>query len=552
MLQKLHIENYAIIDELEIDFHKALNIITGETGAGKSIMLGAISLILGKRADSKVLLDKKSKCIVEAIFDNLSKETFQFLEEEGFDSDNELIIRREINTSGKSRAFINDTPTTLKNLERISENLIDLNRQFELLDIQQANFHLAMIDTSAGINELVEQYRTEYFIYRKKEAELKQLKATDDQAAKEYEFLKFQYQELEDLSLIKGEQKTMESSLETLSKSEDLINLAQKTEFVLSENEDSISDQIRNLAREWESLSSLNPIFKSIEEALVGIENEIEEIIALSNQARESIDADPTKKTELESRLNLIYSLLNKHRVKSEDDLLELYNNLGERLGGYNSRDEQISKLERFLNKIEKKLRVQAEAISSKRKKASSPLAKKILKILDSLGMGSSKIEVRQEDTSALTANGIDDIEIYFSANKGSELKTIKQVASGGELSRLMLAMKSTVANQMKLPTLIFDEIDTGVSGEVANKMGVLMRELGNKHQVIVITHSPQVSASAHKHFHIFKEEDNKRAFTRMKVLNTKERITEIAKMLSGSSPTDSALSNARELLDID
>ena len=552
MLQKLHIENYAIIDKLEIDFHQALNIITGETGAGKSIMLGAISLILGKRADSKVLLDKNSKCIVEAIFNNLSVETFQFLEEEGFDSDDELIIRREISVSGKSRAFINDTPTTLKNLEKISENLIDLNRQFELLDIQQANFHLAMIDTSAGINELVEEYRNEYFSYRKKEAELKQLKATDDQAAKEFEFIKFQYQELEALSLVKGEQKTMESNLEILSKSEDLINLSQKTNYLLSEDENSISDQIRNLAREWESLSGLNPIFKSIEESLVGIESELEDIVSQSIEAKESINADPSKKTELETRLNLIYSLLNKHRLKSEDDLLELYDSLGERLGSYNSRDEQIAKLESSLNKMEKLLRLKAESISSKRKKASGPLVKKILKILSSLGMASSKVEVKQEDTNALTANGIDDIEIYFSANKGAELKPIKQVASGGELSRLMLAMKSTVANQMKLPTLIFDEIDTGVSGEVANKMGVLMRELGDKHQVIVITHSPQVSASAHKHFHIFKEENKKRAFTRMKVLNTEERITEIAKMLSGASPTDSALSNARELLDID
>lgn len=552
MLQKLHIENYAIIDKLEIDFHKALNIITGETGAGKSIMLGAISLILGKRADSKVLMDKKSKCIVEAIFDNLSDETFQFLEEEGFDSDDELIIRREINVSGKSRAFINDTPTTLKNLEKISENLIDLNRQFELLDIQQANFHLAMIDTSAGINEMVEEYRNDYFSYRKKEAELKHLKATDDEAAKEFEFVKFQYQELEALSLVKGEQRSMESSLEVLSKSEDLINLSQKTNFLLTEEENSIADQIRNLAREWESLAGLNPIFKSIEESLVGIESELEEIVSKSIEARESINADPSKKTELESRLNLIYSLLNKHRLKSEDDLLELYDSLNEKLGNYNSRDEQIAKLESSLNKIEKQLRVKAESISSKRKKAAGPLVKKILKILASLGMGSSKVEVNQEDTNALTANGIDDIEIYFSANKGAELKPIKQVASGGELSRLMLAMKSTVANQMELPTLIFDEIDTGVSGEVANKMGILMRELGDKHQVIVITHSPQVSASAHKHFHIFKEENKKRAFTRMKVLNTEERITEIAKMLSGSSPTDSALLNARELLDID
>lgn len=552
MLQKLHIENYAIIDKLEISFHKSLNIITGETGAGKSIMLGAISLILGKRADTKVLMDKSSKCIVEAVFDKLSKKTYAFLEEEGFDSDDELIIRREINTSGKSRAFINDTPTTLKNLERISENLIDLNRQFELLDIQQANFHLEMIDTSAGIIPKVNDYRGEYFEYRKKEAALKELKATDDQAAKEYEFLKFQFQELETLSLNKGEQIALEADLQILSKSEDLINLSEKTNFTISESDQSLSDQIRSLSREWEELSELNPKFKTIHEALVNIENEMEEVLSLTSDARDAIDADPAKKEEIELRLNLIYSLLNKHRLKDAEDLIDLYSTLDEKLSNYNSRDDQINKLEKAVEGMEKKLRVKAEQISSSRKKTFNPLTKKIKKILESLQMGSSKVEVHHENTGTLTANGIDDIEIYFSANKGAELKPIKQVASGGELSRLMLAMKSTVADQMKLPTLIFDEIDTGVSGEVANKMGVLMRDLGAHHQVIVITHSPQVSASAHKHFHIYKEENKKRAFTRMKELNTEERITEIAKMLSGSSPTDSALSNARELLDID
>ena len=552
MLRKLHIENYAIIDKLEINFHKSLNIITGETGAGKSIMLGAISLILGKRADTKVLMDKNSKCIVEAVFDKLSKKTFAFLEEEGFDTDDELIIRREINTSGKSRAFINDTPTTLKNLQLISENLIDLNRQFELLDIQQANFHLEMIDTSAGIIPQVGEYKNEYFEYRKKESELRDLRASDDQAAKEFEFLKFQFQELEVLGLMSGEQGSLESDLQVLAKSEDLLNLSEKTNFTISESDNSITDQIRALSREWEELSELNPKFKSIHEALVNIENEMEEVMGLTDDARNAIDADPAKKGEIESRLNLIYSLLNKHRLKDAEELIALHNNLDERLANYHSRDDQIKKLEKVVEGLEKKLRVKAEKISSLRKKTFKPLTKKIMKILETLQMGSSKVEVHHENTGSLTSNGIDDIEILFCANKGGELKPIKQVASGGELSRLMLAMKSTVANQMKLPTLIFDEIDTGVSGEVANKMGVLMRELGSHHQVIVITHSPQVSASAHKHFHIFKEENKKRAFTRMKELNTEERITEIAKMLSGASPTDSALSNARELLDID
>jgi len=552
MLQSLYIENYAIIDKIQLNFSESLNIITGETGAGKSIMLGAISLILGKRADTKILHDSNSKCIVEAIFTDLKSETLAFLEEEGFDTDAELIIRREISPTGKSRAFINDTPTTLKNLTKVSSGLIDLNRQFELLDIQRAKFQLEMIDVTAGTSKAVKDYQSEYFEFRKKEAELQALKKLDNEAAKEQEFLKFQFNELNLLGIQSGEAQSLESDLQVLAKSEQLGTLTQKTIYSLSEEDPSIVDQLNLIKREWEDLAALNPLYDSIVKALNTVENEILEVVSLSEEAKDNLEVDPSRKNEIEDRLNQINALLNKHRLKSSDELLQLHVELEEKLTKYGSREEQIKLLESKLTKVEKDLRIRVEAISAKRKKVFKKLTDKIHKILGTLSMGSAQIDFQHSYSAALTATGIDIVEILFSANKGGKFTSIKQAASGGEMSRLMLAMKSTVAKQMDLPTLIFDEIDTGVSGEVALKMGSLMKDLSAAHQVISITHSPQVAARASKHFHVFKEESKKRTFTKIVELDAEARIIELAKMLSGSNPTDSALSNARELLEIE
>lgn len=552
MLQSLYIENYAIIEKIQLNFSDSLNIITGETGAGKSIMLGAISLILGKRADTKILYNSEAKCIVEAIFTELKSETLTFLEEEGFDKDEELIIRREISPSGKSRAFINDTPTTLKHLSKVASGLIDLNRQFELLDIQRAKFQLEMIDVTAGTTKAVGEYQAEYFDFRRLEAELQELKRLDNEAAKEQEFLKFQFNELNLLEIQEGEHQSLESDLKVLAKTEQLGTLSQKTIYSLSEDDPSIIDQLSLLKREWEDLAALNPLYDTIVQSLTNVENEILEVVSLSEEAKERLEVDPSRKNEIEDRLNQINALLNKHRLKSSDELMELHTELEEKLTKYGSREEQIKLLEGKLNKTEKDLRVRAEAISAKRKKVFKKLTDKIHKILGTLSMGSAQIDFQHNYSAPLTSTGIDIVEILFSANKGGKFTSIKQAASGGEMSRLMLAMKSTVAKQMELPTLIFDEIDTGVSGEVALKMGGLMKDLSSKHQVISITHSPQVAARASKHFHVFKEESKKRTFTKIDELDSESRVTELAKMLSGSNPSDSAISNARELLELE
>ncbi len=552
MLKNLSIQNYAIIDKLHLEFSEALNIVTGETGAGKSIMLGAISLVLGKRADSKVLFDQAKKCIVEIVFDELPKEVSKFLDREGFDEEEELIIRREINSNGKSRAFINDTPATLKMLNEISSHLIDLNRQFELLDIQEADFQLNMIDANAGTQSLVEKYTAGYHQYKQIKSTLNKLKVSEGEAAKELDFLKFQYQELEELALESGEQKIIEDDLSKLEKSQDLIQLVEKTQYTIFGSEQSVSDQLSELARQWMELETLDPLYKNISDAFANIDSLLTDIERKSKQAENLIDADPQRKAELEERLNQIYSLLKKHRVDDDESLLKIYNEIGGRLKDYTSTDDQIEALEKDLAEMESTLFDEARSLSTKRQKSFSKLLKKIKEILDQLAMGNSELKIKHDTSDSLSATGLDNIEIQFSANPGVPIQSIKKVASGGELSRLMLAMKTTVADQMDLPTLIFDEIDTGVSGEVAHKMGGLMKRLGKKHQVIVITHSPQVAAAANKQFHMYKEVQGKRTFTRLKELTSEERITEIAKMLSGANPSVSAISNAKELLDID
>lgn len=551
MLTTLSITNYAIIAELKLDFSDSLNIITGETGAGKSIMLGALSLITGKRADTKVLYDGEKKCIVEGIFDQIPKSVNQHLEKEGFDVSSELILRREINPKGKSRAFINDSPCNLSFLEGVAHQMLDLNRQFELLDIQSADFQLDMIDHLAGIEKQVLKYRSNYQDYRKKCTDLDTLKNSEGEAVKEYDFIKFQLNELQAVGLMSGEQKQLEQDLAVLDKAGELIELAAASKFQLDESETSMLSSLRELKNKWQSLSNINDAYTGISDLFLQSETMIEEIVGQISDSMDQINTDPGRKTEIESRLDILYALMQKHRVQTSEDLIEVESALSEKVSGFDSRESTILELEKEISELRKTLTSKAKEISTKRKKVFPKLEKKINGTLNELAMNAAHIKIVNEPSTEVTINGIDRIDILFSANKGSTLSPIKKVASGGELSRLMLAMKTTVADTMNLPTMIFDEIDTGVSGEVAHRMGQLMHDLGEKHQVIVITHSPQVAAKADKHFHIFKEESKKRTITRMKVLDKESRITEIAKMLSGATPTKSALSNAKELISV-
>lgn len=552
MLSSLTIINYAIIDEITMEFSDSLNIITGETGAGKSIMLGALSLITGKRADSKVLYNDTKKCIVEAVFNLLPKNFNKQLEAEGYDTSEELILRREINPKGNSRAFINDSPTNLKYLESISHQMLDLNRQFELLDIQSADFQLDMIDHLGDSTNEVDEYRNLYKSYKSKLKELNDLKNSESDATKEYDFLKFQYEELSGIGLEVGEQKSLEKDLLILDKAQDIIELSTETNYQLDEAENSIFDSIRSLNARWAAMAEINEEYIEVSKILNQVEVSLDDVVREVQILKDKVDTDPGRKSELESRLNTLYSLFQKHRVQDEEGLLTTFSELESKVHGFESRDSTIKELEDQVAKENIKLLKLAKQISVKREKVFPKLEKKINNILTELAMKAARIEIVNLHTEEVSYNGIDQINILFAANKGMDANPIKKVASGGELSRLMLAMKTTVAGKMKLPTMIFDEIDTGVSGEVAHRMGQMMQKLGAKHQVIVITHSPQVASKANTHFHIYKEETKNRTFTRLKILNEKDRIEELAKMLSGDPPSKSAISNAKELLGVE
>jgi len=535
-----------------MEFSDSLNIITGETGAGKSIMLGALSLITGKRADSKVLYNDTKKCIVEAVFNLLPKNFNKQLEAEGYDTSEELILRREINPKGNSRAFINDSPTNLKYLESISHQMLDLNRQFELLDIQSADFQLDMIDHLGDSTNEVDEYRNLYKSYKSKLKELNDLKNSESDATKEYDFLKFQYEELSGIGLEVGEQKSLEKDLLILDKAQDIIELSTETNYQLDEAENSIFDSIRSLNARWAAMAEINEEYIEVSKILNQVEVSLDDVVREVQILKDKVDTDPGRKSELESRLNTLYSLFQKHRVQDEEGLLTTFSELESKVHGFESRDSTIKELEDQVAKENIKLLKLAKQISVKREKVFPKLEKKINNILTELAMKAARIEIVNLHTEEVSYNGIDQINILFAANKGMDANPIKKVASGGELSRLMLAMKTTVAGKMKLPTMIFDEIDTGVSGEVAHRMGQMMQKLGAKHQVIVITHSPQVASKANTHFHIYKEETKNRTFTRLKILNEKDRIEELAKMLSGDPPSKSAISNAKELLGVE
>ena len=551
MINSLQIENYAIIENIHIQFDESLNIITGETGAGKSIMMGALGLLMGKRIESKVFFQEQKKCIIEAQFSKPDATIETILEANDLDLDDLLIIRREILPSGKSRAFVNDTPTTLKVLQELSLHLVDLNQQFDLLDIQDTAFHLRMLDASAKNQEALIQFGVKYKEYKSKKQRLEELKGITAIALKEREFLKFQFEELDAAALESGEKNQIETDLSRLNNTEELRLLSQETQYTLKENEVNIYDQISTLTNKWNKLDLNDKDVEELKSALNLIMDSIDQIQHHSYQITDGLNADPETLEQLNERINLIFTLEKKHNVKSEEELLSIYQELGEKLDRYSSNDSEIKEIETAILKLEKELEKEALKLRKKRMSHAPALEKLINSKLTHLAMSNAKIKLEIGERTALNAYGLDDVEILFAPNKGSTFMPIKKVASGGEISRLMLCMKSSVAGVLKMPSLIFDEIDSGVSGEVALKMGTLLAELGSDHQVIVITHSPQVASKAKKHFHIYKEDSGSKTTTQMRILDTEQRTVEIAKMLSGDPPSNSAISNAKELIEL-
>ncbi len=551
MLKTLRIENYAIIAKVHIDFDASLNIITGETGAGKSILLGALGLIMGQRSDSKVLYDKGSKCIVEAVFSQYPPAIEKLLVAEDLDVEDELIIRREISTSGRSRAFINDTPVKLDVLQLINQNLIDLNQQFNITDIQDKKFQLSLIDGLADNQKLLAQYRKGYTQLKEKRDKLAAVEQMESTQLKELDFIKFQHNELVVAALDGTDKTSLESELELLDKSEDITNLMAETAYAVSESDQNLKDQLAALAKRWSSFSSADPQLMQGYELMENIQEEFHTLYDLASNIKDKTEMDPSRLSTLRAKLDSLYSLEKKHGVNTIEELLQIQTDLELRLNGIENRSEIIAQLQKEILDLDKSLRVEADTLSQRRAKVFPKIQKAVNKKLNELGMGSAEIKVQATRREDLSRDGLDNLDILFKANKGNEFLPIRKVASGGETSRLMLSLKASVADKMSLPTMIFDEIDTGVSGEVAGKMGDIIRSLANKHQLICITHSPQVSARAVQHLFVYKEETKSRTITHVKVLSKKERILEIAKMLSGDPPSSFALDNAKDLLSV-
>lgn len=550
MLKKLYIQNYAIIEQLDLHLDKGLTIITGETGAGKSILLGALGLIMGKRADSKVLFDENKKCVVEADFDIKSYKLESFFEEHDLDYDQNLIIRREIAASGKSRAFINDTPSTLTIVKELTAYLIDMHQQFDTLGLQQKSFQITLLDAVAGNQNHLQLYQEQYKKYQTDKRKLDQLISQEQTANQELEFILFQLKEFDEVSLVSGEEKELNQNLSLMESAESIKELAQRMDFMIAQADSSISQQLTQISNELSSLDSDDATLRSIYERVIASTEELLDISKELENFSNRIDFDPQEISQLRERQNHINKLLSKHRVKDVETLISIKDDLQTRADAVSDLSETIKKLETQLAATAKELSAKAKKISTKRKKAIPSFEKKVHKLLAQLSMGSAQLKIKLDSDQALNANGSDEVEFTFASNVGSTFQSIKDVASGGEMSRLSLCIKSIVADAISLPSMIFDEIDTGVSGEVSLKMGKILKDISKEHQVISITHSPPIASRSDKHLFIYKEHGKDRTYTHLKEIEGIEKVMEIAKMMSGGDPpSDRAIANAEELI---
>ncbi|MFT6333526.1 MAG: DNA repair protein RecN (Recombination protein N) [Halioglobus sp.] len=549
MLKRLEIQNYAIIESLELDLTKGLSIVTGETGAGKSILLGALGLIMGKRADTKVLYEADKKCVVEAIFDVSEYNIQSIFEAEGIDYEEEAIIRRVISPNGKSRAFINDEPTTLSVLKSLTDNLVDLHQQFDTLDLHSMSFQTKTIDALAGTIEKVADYQADYTTYAKSKRALATLEEKHRNANQEMDFLNFQMKEFNDAELMDGEQEEKERTLEKLTNAEDIQRVGNMILHQLDESDSSAVDTLQSLLNELSTVMEADEKLADIYERLSNIQEEMRDIAKEAGHIAEITEYDETIIEELNTRLNLIYRLQKKHNVDNLEDLLIIQDNISTELSGFGDISHEIESLQAKIGKLELSLVKKGDAISKKRNKTAPDFEKAIHEMLVPLSMENAYIKVDIKQLEKPGPSGMDQINFLFAPNKGSGFKSLRDIASGGEISRLTLCIKSLVANAMTLPTLIFDEIDTGVSGEVASRMGEILSALADQHQVISITHSPQIAAKADRHFFVHKNDREDRTVTAIKELDKEGRITEIAKMLSGNPPSAAAIENAKELM---
>ena len=549
MLNKIHIQNYAIIEDLSVEFSSGLNIITGETGAGKSILMGALSLTLGERADSAALLNKEKKCVVEVFFNAVKNNSVkQFLITNDLDADNELLIRREIAPNGKSRAFINDTPVNLNQLKALSSLLVDLHQQFDTLELGDSDFQREVLDALGDNASLLQQYKMVYHQYISVKKELEALQLQQTNANKELDYNQFLFDELNEVDLKENELEDLDAELKLLSNAENIKQQLNDVYFELKENEHPILQQLKTLNNKLQLLEQYHNGIEAISQRLKSANIELNDIADELEHINDSVKYSAEHIQQVNDKISIGYKLLKKHSVNSTNELLLIKNTLEQKLKSILNLSDLIKQKEELANQSLKQCEEIANKISTNRNKAIKPFTEKVNNLLAQVGMPNAKIKVKLS-TVSLNESGNNDIEFLFDANKSNRFEPLWKVASGGELSRLMLCIKSLVAKKLQLPVLIFDEIDTGISGEAARQVGIIMKELSQSHQVLAITHQPQIAAKADAHYFVYKEIKSDKIVTSVRLLNNDERITTIAKMLSGEKPTAAALQNAREMV---
>lgn len=549
MLKHLSISNYALIDKLDVDFSESLTILTGETGAGKSIVVDALSMVLGQRADAGVLQDKTKKSIVEAVFDVSPYKLEKFFSSNELDYEKQTTIRREINPEGKSRAFVNDTPVNLNLLRELTSRLIDIHSQHETLIMKEHSFRIDLLDAMAGNEKLIAEYREELSRFRALKKEYEVLLQKQEQAKREEDYFSFQFNELEEAKLSAGEEESVENELSVLTHAEEIKQSLSNAVLALSSGDENILLSLEQVKALVNQSSKYNTLLSPIAERIKSVLIELKDIAAELETAEADTVFDPAKMEELNSRINVINHLLSKHRLTTAEELLNLKNELEGKLKDISSYADKIAELKKEWERSQKKVNDFAALLSEKRKKTAPALEKKTCELLAKLGIPNARLEIKISAKPEPDDYGKDNVLFDFSANKGESLKELDKVASGGELSRLMLAFKSILAEHKNLPAIVFDEIDTGVSGEIAGKMGTIMKSMSVNMQVLVITHLPQIAGKGEFHLQIYKEENAGKTFTRLKKLGKEERILEIAKMLSSGTPTEAAIKNAKELL---
>ncbi len=549
MITQLTIKNYALIEDIKVNFKEGLTIITGETGAGKSILLGAMALLLGKRADLSSVKDTSKKCVIEAEFSIASYHLKDLFEKEDLDYENNTIIRREILPSGKSRAFVNDSPVNLNALTVLGERLIDIHNQHQTLEISTEEFQFAIIDALAVTGNLLAAYSSDLKNYQFLQKELVKLSSSKAEAQKELEYNLFLLQELSEANLKAEEQEELEEEFETLNNVEIIQETISEISAMLDTEEIGVLSVLKASNNKLYRLKDVSTSFQSLWERLQSVSIELDDIYLEISKLQDSIEANPSRLQEVENRLQLIYKLQKKHQFSTIQALLEFQDELQEKVERTTNLEAKIKQLEKEKAALENKITGLGTEIHNKRESVIPSLTEKLEGILAELGLPNARFRIEVQITKEFTPNGMDKLVFLFTANKGAQFGELKKVASGGEMSRIMLAVKSILANYTQLPTIIFDEIDTGVSGEIANKIAEIMQKMSANMQLLSITHLPQIAAKGKHHFKVYKQDIDEVTYTQLKQLNREERIEELAQMLGGEKKSASAIAHAKELL---